>query len=121
MRAGRAASAVAADALPLYLFADEVGEHAHYGNADHNDRNNFKRSHIYCLFAPVRGPVWERGFNAPRVLAYCLIFLLYFYALFFLRSEGSFILPLFLKMTIVANTAATASQMKSVHHQLSTV
>ena len=104
MRAGRTASAVAADALPLCFLVYQISKHACDGYADNNYRYNFKRSH-----------------NMPLLICFLRYCFPSVHALFFLRNAGSFILPLFLRITSAANTAATASQMKSVHHHESTV
>ena len=55
MRAGRTASAVAADALSLRFLVYQICKHACDGYADNNYRYNFKRSHnmplLICYFA----------------------------------------------------------------------
>ena len=102
MRTRAATSAVATGAFTLYLFYYHVGDDAYHGEAHNDQCYDFKRSH-----------------DMPHSMCY-FAFARFGYALF-LRRAGNFIIPLFLSTTMVTNTAATASQMNSVHHHENTV
>ena len=103
VRAGGASAAVAA-APSSDLFAYKVYHNARHRNTHCDEGYYFERSHDP---PPVRYLYVIVFYPAPHAR--------------FLPRAGNLSTPLFHSTTAAANAAATASQMKSVHHHESTV